>query len=151
MEKDNQDRIQPWSIKPDKLGFKKLLAIGGGCLIAAFYIGTGDISIASTIGAKFGFSLWWTYFILGIAGWALIDMTVRYFLQFGQTPMSIFKEAHPVFVIYMFLTVLVCTMFGSYAQWNACAMVITGIFPGIPLEIGGTISALAAMLFIFQC
>lgn len=142
--------MAPWSVKPKRLGLKRILCIGGGSLIAAFYIGTGDIAIASSMGAKFGFRLWWTYFVLGIAGWALIDMSVRYFLRFGRTPMTIFKDAHPVFSIYMFLTVIVCTLFGSYSQWNACAMVITGFFPRVPLELGGGLAALTAMLFVFQ-
>jgi len=143
-------RAEPWSLRPKKLGLRTILRIGGGSLIAAFFIGTGDIAIASAMGAKFGFSLWWTYFVLGIAAWALIDMATRYYLRFGQTPMAIFKDVHPLFSVYMFVTVIVCALFGSYSQWNACAMVITGFFPRVPLEVAGGVAALTAMLFVFQ-
>jgi len=119
-----------------------------GSVVASFYIGTGDVSVATSMGAQFGLSLWWTYFVLGIAGWALIDMSVRYFLRFGKTPMSIFKDVHPVFSAYLFVTVVVCALFGSYSQWNACAMVVTGFVPHIPIELGGTLAALCGLIFL---
>jgi|GEM_PF-625694 len=145
-----EQQPEPWSLKPDRLGFRAVLSIGGGSLIAAFFIGTGDISIASNMGAKFGFRMLWTYWVLGIAAWALLDMSVRYFMARGRTPMSMFKEAHPAFSIYMFVTVIVCSLLGSYSQWNACAMVLSAFFPRMPLEIAGALSALAAMLLVFQ-
>ncbi len=146
---DTQSTPRPWSLKPTlRLGLRGLLMVGTGSLIASFYIGTGDVTIGTNMGAKFGFSLWWTYFVLGIAGWALIDMSVRYFLQFGKTPMSMFKDVHSVFSVYMFLAVVVCATFGSYNQWSACAMVITGFFPAVPLEVGGALAALCGLLFL---
>ena len=147
---ENRDVKQPkpWSLRPARLGIRALMALGSGSLIASFYIGTGDVTVGTNMGARFGYSLWWTYFVLGIAGWALIDMSVRYFLQFGKTPMSVFKDVHPVFTIYMFLAVVVCTTFGSYNQWAACAMVFTGFMPGLPIEAGGAIAALCALLFL---
>jgi len=140
---------RPWSLRPARLGLRTVLTLGTGSVIASFYIGTGDVSVATTMGAQFGFRLWWTYFVLGIAGWALIDMSVRYFLRFGKTPMSIFKDVHPVFSGYMFLTVVVCALFGSYSQWNACAMVVSGFLPNVPIEVGGALAALCGLLFLF--
>lgn len=140
--------VAPWSLRPARLGIRAVFGLGAGSLIASFYIGTGDVSIATSMGAQFGFSLWWTYFVLGVAGWALIDMAVRYFLRFGKSPMSIFKDVHPIFSAYMFLAVVVCSLFGSYSQWNACAMVFTGLFPGLPIEVGGAFAALAALIFL---
>lgn len=137
-----------WSLKAAPLGRHALLSIGAGALIATFYIGTGDISIASNMGAAFGFRMWWTYFLFGIAGFALIDMSVRYYLQTGRTPMSIFKEVHPALSIFMIVAVVECAIFGAYSQWNACAMVISGLFPIVPLELAGGIAAAAALLFL---
>lgn len=131
-----------------RAGVRPLVALGSGSVIASCYIGTGDVSIATSMGAQFGYSLWWTYFVLGIAGWALIDMAVRYFLATGRSPMSIFKDVHPVFAGYMFVSIVVCSLFGSYSQWNACAMVITGMAPGLPIEVGGVLSAAAALVFL---
>lgn len=139
---------KPWSLKPAPLGASAFAAVGAGSLIASFYIGTGDVSIASEMGARYGFRLWWTYFVLGVAGWAMIDMAVRYFLRFGRTPMNMFKEVHPVFTAYMFVAIVVCALFGSYSQWNACAMVFAGLFPGVPLEVGGAIASGSALLFL---
>jgi manganese transport protein len=144
----NHEDIKPWSLKPARAGLRGVMAIGAGSVIASFYIGTGDVSIATSMGAKFGFSLWWTYFVLGVAGWALVDMAVRYFLRFGKTPMSIFKDVHPAFSAYMFLAIVVCSLFGSYSQWNACAMVLAGLFPGIPIEVGGAIASLSGLIFL---
>jgi len=138
----------PWSLRPQPAGRRALLAMGAGSVIASFYIGTGDITIGVNMGALFGYRLWWTYFVLGIAGWALIDMSVRYFLQFGRTPMSMFKDVHPIFTIYMFLAVIVCATFGSYNQWAACALVVTGFCPSVPIEVGGAIAALAGLIFM---
>lgn len=146
----NRPDPEPWSLRGKPLGLRRILGIGGGSVLAAFFIGTGDISIASTMGAKYGFKMLWTYLALGLAAWALIDMSVRYFLRFGRTPMSIFKEVHPAFSVFMFATIIVCALFGSYSQWNACAMVITAFFPSVPLELAGGLAAFAALLLIFQ-
>ncbi|MFC2075512.1 Nramp family divalent metal transporter [candidate division KSB1 bacterium] len=141
--------IRPWSLKPDRLGRRSLMGLGAGSLLAALYIGTGDISIATSMGAAYGYSLWWTYFVLGLAAWALVDMSTRYFLATGKTPMTVFKEIHPVFSAYMVVTVVVCALFGSYSQWNAAALVITGLFPSVPLEVGGLTAAGCAALFLY--
>jgi Mn2+/Fe2+ NRAMP family transporter len=143
-----KDSVAPWSLRPARLGLRAVMALGAGSVIASFYVGTGDVTVGTNMGAQFGYKLWWTYFVLGIAGWALIDMSVRYFLRFGRTPMSMFKEVHPIFTVYMFFAIIVCTTFGSYNQWAACAMVITGIFPGVPIEVGGAIAGLCALLFL---
>jgi Mn2+/Fe2+ NRAMP family transporter len=127
---------------------RAFVSLGAGSVIASFYIGTGDITIGSNMGALFGFKLWWTYFVLGIAGWALIDMSVRYFLQFGQTPMTIFKDIHPALSLYMFVAIIVCSTFGAYNQWAACAMVVSGFFPSVPIEVGGALAALAGLMFL---
>lgn len=148
MATDKNPDPAPWSLRPARLGLKGFFALGAGSFIAACYIGTGDVSIATSMGAQFGYSLWWTYFVLSIAAWALIDMAVRYFLRFGRTPMSIFKEVHPVFSVYLFLAVVVCSLFGSYSQWNACAMVVTAFIPELPLEVGGTLAAVVALGFL---
>ncbi|MBN2308842.1 MAG: divalent metal cation transporter [Candidatus Hydrogenedentes bacterium] len=142
------DAPKPWSLRPARLGARTVLLLGTGSVIASFYIGTGDVSVGTNMGAKFGYGLWWSYFVLGIAGWALIDMSVRYFLRFGKTPMSIFKDVHPAFTVYMFIAVVVCATFGSYNQWSACAMVVTGFFPGVPIEVGGALAALAGLVFL---
>jgi Mn2+/Fe2+ NRAMP family transporter len=144
----NETTVAPWSLTPKRLGWRAVFGLGAGSVIASFYIGTGDVSIATNMGAQFGFKLWWTYFVLGVAGWALIDMSVRYFLQTGRTPMSIFKDVHPAFSVYLFVSIVVCAIFGSYSQWNACAMVLAGLFPGLPTELGGAIAALAALVFL---
>jgi Mn2+/Fe2+ NRAMP family transporter len=125
-----------------------MVGIGAGALVASFFIGTGDITIATSMGARFGFDMWWTYFVLGLAGWALMDMSVRYFLRFGRTPLSLFKEIHPLLCAYLFLTVVVTTIVGAYSQWNACAHVLSGFIPWLPSEAGGALSALAALLFL---
>lgn len=139
---------EPWSLRPRRLGLRAFAAMGAGSLIAAVYVGTGDVSIATNMGAQFGYRLWWTYFVIGLAAWAMVDMSVRYFLRFGRTPMSIFKEVHPIFTVYMFGAVVVCTAIGSYNQWAACAMVITGLFPAVPLEAGGALAAVVGMAFL---
>ena len=153
MDRSGTDRVtgepRPWSVRPAKLGLRSVFLLGTGSVIASFYIGTGDVSVATSMGAQFGFSLWWTYLVLGIAGWALIDMSVRYFLRFGKTPMSIFKDVHPIFSGYLFLTVVVCALFGSYSQWNACGMVVAGCFPRVPTELGGAMAAFIGLLFLF--
>lgn len=147
---DESLQTKPWSLKAAPLGARAFFAVGAGSVIASFYIGTGDVSIATSMGAAFGFSLWWTYLVLGVAGWALVDMSVRYYLRFGKSPMSIFKDVHPAFSIYMFLSIVVCSLFGSYSQWNACAMVFAGLFPGVPIEVGGAIASTTGLVFLLS-
>ncbi|MFH0965132.1 MAG: divalent metal cation transporter [Planctomycetota bacterium] len=144
------DGTPPWSLKPRKLGLRRIFSLGAGAILAAFFIGTGDIVIATQMGAQFGYALWWSYFILALAGWALIDMSVRYYLRFGKTPMSLFKDIHPGFAILLFVIVVVCAIMGSASQWNACAMVLTSFYPEVPLEASGAVAALLAAVLIFQ-
>jgi Mn2+/Fe2+ NRAMP family transporter len=95
-----------------------------------------------------GFDMWWTYFALGAAGWAMMDMSVRYYLRFGRTPLALFKEVHPALGAYLFVTVVVTTTLGAYSQWNACAHVLSGFLPALPSELGGALAALAALLLL---
>ena len=136
--------MKPWSAKLPPLSGRALTGIGAGALVGSFYIGTGDIAIATKMGALFGMDMWWTFFVLGLAGWTLMDMSTRYYLRFGRTPLSIFKEVHPVFSIYLFVTVVVTTIIGAYSQWNTCAHVLGTLNPGIATEVGGTLAALTA-------
>ena len=136
--------MKPWSAKLPPLSGRALTGIGAGALVGSFYIGTGDIAIATKMGALFGMDMWWTFFVLGLAGWTLMDMSARYYLRFGRTPLSIFKEVHPVFSIYLFVTVVVTTIIGAYSQWNTCAHVLSTLNPGIPTEVGGALAGLAA-------
>jgi Mn2+/Fe2+ NRAMP family transporter len=136
--------MKPWSAKLPLLSGRALAGVGAGALVGSFYIGTGDIAIATKMGALFGMNMWWTFFVLGLAGWTLMDMSVRYYLRFGRTPLSIFKEVHPVFSIYLFVTVVVTTIIGAYSQWNTCAHVLSTLNPGIPTEVGGALAGLAA-------
>ena len=136
--------MKPWSAKLPPLSGRALTGIGAGALVGSFYIGTGDIAIATKMGALFGMDMWWTFFVLGLAGWTLMDMSTRYYLRFGRTPLSIFKEVHPVFSIYLFITVVVTTIIGAYSQWNTCAHVLGTLNPGIATEVGGTLAALTA-------
>ncbi len=136
--------MNPWSAKLPLLSGRALAGVGAGALVGSFYIGTGDIAIATKMGALFGMDMWWTFFVLGLAGWTLMDMSVRYYLRFGRTPLSIFKEVHPVFSIYLFVTVVVTTIIGAYSQWNTCAHVLSTLNPGISTEVGGGLAGLAA-------
>lgn len=141
----------PWSLKPSKAGVRGLLRLGAGSILAAFFIGTGDIVIATRMGARFGYAMWWSYFVLAIAGWAMIDMSVRYYLRFGKTPMTIFKDIHPSLAILMFVLVVVCAVLGSSAQWNTCAMVLSSFYPQTPLlELSGAVAAVLAVIVVFQ-
>ncbi|MEM7234047.1 MAG: divalent metal cation transporter, partial [Planctomycetota bacterium] len=142
------DAPEPWSLKTPPLSLRALGGIGAGALVASFFIGTADITIATEMGARFGFSMWWTYFVLGAAGWAMMDMSVRYFLRFGRTPVALFKEVHPLLSFYLLATIVVTTTVGAYSQWNACALVLSGFFPGLPTEVGGALSALTAAVVL---
>ena len=131
------------------MGGRSLMGIGAGALVGSFFIGTGDIVISTAMGAQFGFGMWWTFFVLGLAGWAMMDMSVRYYLRFGRTPLSIFKEVHPVFSAYLFVTVVVTTTIGAYSQWNTCAHVISTMLPAFPAEVGGAMAAALAFCVLF--
>lgn len=148
--KREQSEPRPWGLKPRRLGLRGAAALGAGSMIGAFYIGSADISIATTMGARFGFELLWSYPLLGLAAWSLVDMCTRYFLRFGRTPMSLFKEVHWSFSGYMLLAVIVSTIFGSYSQWNASALMLSSLFPQLPLEVSGALSAGAALVLLFS-
>ena len=144
----DRDGLTPWSLRLPPLPVRSMLGIGAGALVASFFIGTADITIATKMGALFGFDMWWTYIVLGAAGWAMMDMSVRYYLRFGRTPLSLFKEIHPALAVYLFLTVVVTTTVGAYSQWNACAHVASGFFPALPSELGGAAAAAAALVVL---
>ena len=60
--------MKPWSAKLPPLSGRALTGIGAGALVGSFYIGTGDIAISTKMGALFGMDMWWTFFVLGLAG-----------------------------------------------------------------------------------
>ena len=62
--------------------------------------------------------------------------------------MTIFKDIHPALSLYMFVAIIVCATFGAYNQWAACAMVVSGFFPSVPIEVGGALAALAGLMFL---
>jgi hypothetical protein len=47
--------LKPWSLRVPTLPLRALLGIGAGALVASFFIGTADITIATQMGALFGF------------------------------------------------------------------------------------------------
>ena len=140
--------LTPWSARLPRPRLRSLCSIGAGALVASFFIGTGDIAIATEMGAIFGFDMWWSYFALGLAGWSLMDMSIRYWLRFGKTPVGLFKEVHPLFGAYLFLTIIVTTTLGAYSQWNACAEVLSSFVPGVPRELLGFLAALGAFALL---
>ncbi len=142
------NEVVPWSRRAPSLPWRAVFGVGAGALVASFYIGTADITIATRMGAVFGFDLWWSYFVLGLAGWSLMDMSVRYYLRFGRTPVSLFKELHPTLAAYLWLTVIVTTTLGAYSQWNACARVFGGLFPSVPIELGGALACVGAIVVL---
>ncbi len=145
-----RDELRPWSARLPFLSRRSFVGIGAGALVGSFFIGTADIVISTKMGALFGFDMWWTFFVLGLAGWAMMDMSVRYYLRFGRTPLTLFKEAHPAFSMYLFVTVVVTTTIGAYSQWNTCALVISSLVPEVPLEFGGAVAAgLAFVVLVF--
>jgi manganese transport protein len=150
MKRADDGEIEPWSLSLPRRHWRDFTRIGAGALVASFFIGTGDITIAATMGARFGFSLWWTYFVLGLAGWAMMDMSVRYFLRFGRTPLALFKELHPAFAFYLLATIVVTTTLGAYSQWNACAHVVSGFVPSLAPELGGFLTAALAVAVLWS-
>ena len=77
-----------------------------------------------------------------------MDMSTRYYLRFGRTPLTLFKELHPILSIYLFLTVIVTTVLGAWSQWNACAHVLGGFFPELSPELAGSMACASAILFL---
>ena len=69
-------QLTPWSLRTPPLGTRRFFSLGAAALVASFYIGTADITIATRMGSIFGFDLWWTYFVLGLAGWSLMDLSL---------------------------------------------------------------------------
>ena len=47
----------PWSLRSPKLGWQAVMSVGAAALVASFYIGTADITIATAMGANFGFDM----------------------------------------------------------------------------------------------
>ena len=49
--------MKPWSAKLPLLSGRALAGVGAGALVGSFYIGTGDIAIATKMGALFGMDI----------------------------------------------------------------------------------------------
>jgi Mn2+/Fe2+ NRAMP family transporter len=145
----NYNDVKPWSIRAPSLTLKQKFAVGAGSLVAALYIGTGDVNLGVTFGADYGFRMLWSYWVLAIVAWAMIDMTVRYFLATGKTPMSVFKDLHWSLVIYMFLAVMMMSVMGPWSQWGTISLVVTGVFPFLPYELAGGLVALLALVVVW--
>ena len=75
--------MKPWSATLPPLSRRALTGIGAGALVGSFYIGTGDIAIATKMGALFGMDMWWTFFVrpvecpMGAPGWPTQPVPIR--------------------------------------------------------------------------
>lgn len=79
--------------KVQKLPFKELLKkVGPGIILTGIVIGPGAITTASMLGAKYGYSLIWMYFVIGFMGSVYVMTTYRLSMMTGMPTLDAIKK-----------------------------------------------------------
>ena len=135
----------------DRRGDRLRTHLAGGLVLAAFLIGAGGLTQTIRTGSRFGIVAVLGWVVLGVAGWVLVDLSVRYHLRVGRTPMSIFKEIHPVVAVVLFVLVAASAVLVSVRQWTVCAMALVPFYPEIPFALPcGLVAMASAGIVLFQ-
>ena len=127
--------------------------MGPGALVAATFIGSGDVATGGTAGGFYGLGYWWAYWVTCAVAWFCLDVVGRYYIVTGKQGLSMFRELP---VIGPFLG-LFLAVFGVYygvgnvnSQFASTAWALQGLFPTISFEIAAAVAAVACMGLVWM-
>ena len=136
---------------PGREAQRRWMRLAGGPVLAAFLMGAAGVDATIRMGSRFGIAAAAGWLVLAAAGWALIDITVRYHLRVGRTPISIFKEIHPGVAAVLLALVAASAVLVGARQWTVCAMALVPFYPEIPYALPcGLVAVAVAAIVLFQ-
>ncbi|MEO5958855.1 MAG: Nramp family divalent metal transporter [Opitutaceae bacterium] len=118
--------------------------LGPGLVLAAAGIGAADVVVASVTGIKFGTTLLWAVVFTVALKFALTEALARWQLATGETVVHAWATRLPRAIGVGFgIYLLFWTFMVGAALSSACGLAVTSFFPGVPLQVGGAIHAVA--------
>jgi len=144
--------VKPWSLKIGATAGERLKDMGPGALVAATFIGSGDVATGGTAGGFYGLGYWWAYWVTCAVAWFCLDVVGRYYIVTGKKGLSMFRELPKIgWLLGLFLAV-----FGVYygvgnvnSQFASTAWGIQGMFPGVSFEIAAAVAAIACIALVW--
>lgn len=146
-----ETEIKPWSLKVNVPFRERWKEIGIGAIVAATFIGSGDVATGSTAGGYYGFGYWWAYWITCAVAWICMDIIARYWLVFRKPGIWMFKDLPfgGVFSIFIALFAVYFGVGNVNSQLGVTGQALQGIFPGLPWEAAAFLVTVAACLLVW--
>lgn len=123
--------------------------LGPGLVLAAAGIGAADVVVASVSGIRFGTTLLWVVVFTVTLKFALTEALARYQLATGETVVHAWATRLPRAIGIGFgIYLLFWTFMVGAALSGACGLAVTSFFPGVPLQVGAALHAVAAAALV---
>lgn len=143
--------IKPWSLKAAVPLKDRWQEIGLGAIIAATFIGSGDVATGATAGGYYGMGYWWVYWITCAVAWVSMDIIARYWFVFRKPGIWMFKELPfgGVFGIFIALFAVYFGVGNVNSQLAVTGQAVQAIFPFLSWEIASLLVTIAACVFVW--
>ncbi|MHB9091994.1 MAG: NRAMP family divalent metal transporter, partial [Chloroflexota bacterium] len=128
--------IKPWSLGVTVTMKERWKEIGIGAFVATTFVGSGDVSVASTAGGYFGLGYWWVYWVTCAVAWISMDIIARYWLVYRKPGIWMFRDLPygGVFSVFIALFAVYFGVGNVSSQFGVTSQAIQGIFPFLPWE-----------------
>lgn len=135
---------------------KRLKSIGPGALVAAAFIGPGTITVCSSSGASYGYTLLWVLLFATIATIMFQEMSARLGIVTGKGLGANIRErvAHPVLKLIIMVIVVLAIFIGNIAyetgNLTGGAMGISAIMPNASLKTISLVMGIIAIALLYS-
>ncbi|MCL4426287.1 MAG: divalent metal cation transporter [Firmicutes bacterium] len=137
--------VEPWSLKVGAPFKDRVKDLGAGALVAATFIGSGDVATGGTAGGYFGLGYWWAYWVTCAAAWVAMDISARHWLARKKPGVWMFTDIHWILGIFLAVFAVYFGVGNVNSQIGVAGQALTGLFPGLSWDVANIIVALAAM------
>lgn len=134
----------------------RLKNIGPGALVAAAFIGPGTITVCSSSGASYGYTLLWVILFSTIATIMFQEMAARLGIVTGKGLGENIRERidHPILKIVIMLIVVLAIFVGNIAyetgNLTGGAMGLSTLLPHVPLRTIALVMGLVAIVLLYS-
>lgn len=136
--------------KVEKLSFKEIMKrIGPGIILTGIVIGPGAITTASMLGAQYGYSLMWMYFVIAFMGSVYVMTTYRLSMMTGMPTLDAIRKLYgPVASGFTGIALFLTCCFFTIGNISGTGAGMSLIF-GIDWKLGALIM-IAVLLYCYM-
>lgn len=124
--------------------------LGPGLAVAATGVGAGDVVAAAVSGAEYGVAILWAAVIGAALKFSLNEGIARWQLATETTLLQGWgRHLHRVVLAVFLVYLVVWTLLIAAALMSACGLAVHAIFPAVPIDLGGVVHSLVALILVF--